>query len=351
MRELGLRLRKLREEHLLTQEELGQKVRLSSEFISSIERGMRTPSLDSLIKIADFFKVGTSFFLNEGTDVFSRLEKELEGNKPLKKEIRVFKKYCEDYLKIEDMSGHRLEPAPVYQHRSPSELAGDERRRLGLVNAPLRDIFTLVEMNGLRVFRQAVEPLVKLAGVFIHFESENASFAMINSNQKLGLQVTAAAHLYGHYLKDRYEGPIVDNSDIFVDEYLSLYPQREQFACLFASNFLMPEEKIRSVIQKEQISGEIKYEQVVFLKRYFGVNTDIMLRHLSRLGILSFSTFMKYQEINTIKFEESLFGDSAGAEEFPSKADEKIHSSDRYKSLAVSVIQAETKNSKTPQVR
>jgi transcriptional regulator with XRE-family HTH domain len=345
MRELGSRLKKLRERHLLTQDELARKVDLSSEFISSIERGTRTPSLDSLLKLAGFFKVGTSFFLDEETDVFSRLEKEKASNEGFQKEIQVFKKCCEDYLMVEEMSGSRLEPAPVYQHGSPAELARDERRRLGCGNEPVRDIFTLVEMNGLRIIRQAVGPALKLTGIFIHIESENASFAMINTNQKLGFQVTAAAHLYAHYLKHRYDGPIVENPDIFVDEYLSLYPQREQFACLFAADFLMPEEKIRSLIQKEQPGREVKYEQAIFLKRYFGINTDTMLRHLNRLGILSYSTFMNYQEIDPLKFENSLFGNSAGPEEYSSSSGKKIHSSDRYKSLAVSVMQSKAKKS------
>lgn len=328
----------------MTQDDLARKVQLSPEFISSIERGTRTPSLESLVKLAGFFNVGTSFLLNEETDAFSLLKKEQKNNNLFQKEIRIFKKCCEDYLKVEKMSGNRLDPAPVYQHRLPGELARDERYRLGLGNAPIRDVFSLLEISGLRIFRQAVKPALKLAGIFIHFESENASFAMINTNQKLGLQVTAAAHLYAHYLKDRYDGPIVDNSDIFVDEYLSLYPQREQFACFFAADFLMPEEKIRSLIQKEKQSREIKYEQVIFLKRYFGLSTDIMLRHLKRLDILSYNSFMKYQEIDPLKFEESLFGNSAGREEYPSSLEEKVLSSDRYKSLAVSVMKSDKKN-------
>ncbi len=339
MRDVGLRLRHLREERFLTQDELARKVELSPEFISSIERGTRSPSLESLIKLSEYFNVDTSFFLDEEKDAFSLLEAEQPKNKIFQKEIRIFKKGCEDYLKVEDLSGRRLEPAPLYQPKSPKELALDERRRLGLGEEPIRDIFTLIEINGLRIFRQAVDPAVKIAGLFIHIASKNTSFAMINANQKLGLQVTAAAHLYAHYLKDRYDGPVIDNPDIFVDEYLSLYPQKEQSACLFAAHFLIPEQKIRSLIQKDQLGRELKYVQIIFLKRYFGVNTDMMLRHLNRLNILTYNNFMKFREIDTMKFEQSLFGDSAGPEEYETSIEGKVKSSDRYKSLAVSVMQ------------
>ncbi|MFO7866667.1 MAG: XRE family transcriptional regulator [Candidatus Aminicenantes bacterium] len=346
MRELGSRLRRLREDHLLTQDELARKVGLSPKFISSIERGDRQPSLDSLVKLAGFFKVGTSSFLEEEVNVFDQLEKEHKNNKVLRKELEVFRKCCEDYLKIEKMSGRSLEEAPVYQHQSPAEMARDERRRLGLGDEPVRDVFSLAELNGLRIFRQKVDPAVKLAGVFVHIESSGASFAMINTHQKLGLQAVTAAHIYAHYLKDRRGGPVIDNPDIFMDEYLSLYPRREQFACLFAAYFLMPEEKIRSIIQKEWEGREIRYEQVVFLKRYFGVNTDTMLRHLNRLRILSYVDFMQYQKIDPVEFEKSLFNDRAGREEFQVSIKKKTLSSDRYKILAVSVLQDEGQRKK-----
>jgi len=48
---LGEALRKLRKEAGLTQEKLAEKAELSSVFISEVERGEKTVSVDSLMRI------------------------------------------------------------------------------------------------------------------------------------------------------------------------------------------------------------------------------------------------------------------------------------------------------------
>ena len=49
---LGLNVRRLREEKNLTQEALAERCELDSTYISGIERGVRNPSIQSLIRLA-----------------------------------------------------------------------------------------------------------------------------------------------------------------------------------------------------------------------------------------------------------------------------------------------------------
>ena len=49
---IGSRIQKLRKAKGLSQEELSEKVGLSSKYISSIERGNENPTLDTFIKLA-----------------------------------------------------------------------------------------------------------------------------------------------------------------------------------------------------------------------------------------------------------------------------------------------------------
>lgn len=49
---LGLNVRQLREKSNLTQEALAERCELDSTYISGIERGIRNPSLLSLIRLA-----------------------------------------------------------------------------------------------------------------------------------------------------------------------------------------------------------------------------------------------------------------------------------------------------------
>lgn len=53
----GKRLRKLRRNSDITQEELAEKIGMSSNFISQLERGINAPSFDVLAKLAEVFQV------------------------------------------------------------------------------------------------------------------------------------------------------------------------------------------------------------------------------------------------------------------------------------------------------
>lgn len=57
------RLKSLRKDKKLTQEQLGEKVNVSKVSISGYEKGTRNPDVDTLQKLADFFDVSTDFLL------------------------------------------------------------------------------------------------------------------------------------------------------------------------------------------------------------------------------------------------------------------------------------------------
>ncbi|MEH7122076.1 helix-turn-helix transcriptional regulator [Bacillus sp. JJ1773] len=60
---LGERIKKLRKERKITQEELGKKINVTKVSISGYENGIRNPDTDTLKKIADFFGVTTDYLL------------------------------------------------------------------------------------------------------------------------------------------------------------------------------------------------------------------------------------------------------------------------------------------------
>ena len=109
-------------------------------------------------------KKDVAFFMEEKEAAFVSLLKDKKLNREAKTEIRNFKKYCENYLKLEELTGRRLEIAPLYSSVTPERMALEERQRLGLGDEPIRDIFALLEINGLRFLRQAVADKAKVAG-------------------------------------------------------------------------------------------------------------------------------------------------------------------------------------------
>ena len=175
---------------------------LSSEFISNIEIGKRTPSLVSLRNIAGYLKKDISYFLTEEENAFDILLQDKKLDKKAKYEIKKFRSYCEDYLKLEEITGKHLEIAPQYHTFSPEKMAEEERRRLGIGDEPIKDVFLLLEMNGLRILRQSITSEAQIAGLFVFFEAEKAAFALVNNCQPYGQQALMAAHAYCHYLKD-----------------------------------------------------------------------------------------------------------------------------------------------------
>lgn len=61
---IGLRIKNLRRAEGLSQEELAEKMGISSKYLSSIERGKENPTLDTLIKLANALKIEPSEIFN-----------------------------------------------------------------------------------------------------------------------------------------------------------------------------------------------------------------------------------------------------------------------------------------------
>lgn len=305
---IGTRLRTSREELGLTQDKLARALHLSAEFISLLELGKRTPSLETLKGISDFFKKDVSYFLEAKSAPLEKLYEAAGSDSKLKIALRKFFTSCRLCMDYENSLGLRPEPAPEYSFSEASRLAASERGRLGLGEEPIKNIFSLVERHGLHVFRQALPGQSAISGVFIFFEAEKSAFALVNGRHSTGQQVFITAHLYYHYLKDRSIGPVIDNHDVFVGEYLPLYHPREKLAHIFALHFLIPKEKVREIFDLEFRSAKIAFDQVIYLKRYFGVSVTAVLYALHEFGFLSSAQFKDYQKREAEQFEEKIFG-------------------------------------------
>ena len=66
---MGKRIRLLRKQMNLTQEELAAQVGVSLSFMGHIERGTRQPSLDHLVRLSKALGVSTDFLLTGSMDL------------------------------------------------------------------------------------------------------------------------------------------------------------------------------------------------------------------------------------------------------------------------------------------
>ena len=100
---IGQRIKLTREAAHLTQEQLADAVNCTVQHISAIERGIKTPSLEMFIMIANVIGVSTDYLLEDlltnHTDtlscecaaILSRMPKELRL-----RTIRALRSFCED---------------------------------------------------------------------------------------------------------------------------------------------------------------------------------------------------------------------------------------------------------------
>ena len=348
---LGTRLKRAREEVNLSQGAFAKALGLSSEYISLLESGKRTPSFETLLKVAGFLNKNVSYFFEDRRPAFEGLFDRAEMDERARKDLLKFRATCERYLDLEDATGRRLDLAPQYARVSPERLAEEERRRLGLGNEPIRDVMGLCEVNGLRIIRQTLAEEARIAGLFVYDEERKAAFALVNANEPAGLQTQIAAHLYGHYLVDRADGPIIDDPDVVVDEYVSLYPPREQFAQTFASRFLVPPDKLRELVEKDSRAKSLGFDDVLFLKRYFGVSTRAMLRTLRGRGFLPEARFEEFFKRNPEDREQEIYGGQSGQEERRSRTlfrKSRTVLSDRFRLLAAEAAAMEKARAGSP---
>ena len=84
---MGQKMRSRRRFLKISQEELAKAVQISPSFYGNIERGIRIPSIDTLVAIANALQVGVDYFLVDSLDaVFTR--RSSEENKILTRFLR-----------------------------------------------------------------------------------------------------------------------------------------------------------------------------------------------------------------------------------------------------------------------
>lgn len=101
---LGKRLKMLRKEKNMTQQELGELINVTKVSICCYEKGTRTPTLETLVELANVFQVDVNYFLGHDTYVIADNDTEY-GIRMAKEEIEIIeelRKHISLYEKIVD---------------------------------------------------------------------------------------------------------------------------------------------------------------------------------------------------------------------------------------------------------
>lgn len=285
---IGRRLQRARLAAGLSQANVASTLGIPRPAVSLIESGRRSVSSVELAKLARLYGKPASSFLFDPDDepvlqYFRSATLLEEGDRAVVDEAV---EWCRYYALLEQATfGEQHYELPTYPMprglaiEQGAYLAEQERRRLGLGDAPVRSMIDLLEHEGVKVLLRPFPPGSQVSG-FYFFSPELGPCAVINSQERPSRQRFTAAHEYGHFLVDRgdeIQGEICDTSR-----------HREPFemrANAFAAALLLPEGGIEaSLMDLRADRSRVEAEHAVHLMHHFGASYDAVLWRLLNLG-------------------------------------------------------------------
>ena len=113
----GKRLKELRKQHNMTQAELGKLINVTKVSVCCYEKGIRIPSLETLVDIADIFNVKLDYLVgydnfviaDDNSQYTSKMSKEeIFFIKELKKHNDLYNKIIEDPKRVIELINKKL---------------------------------------------------------------------------------------------------------------------------------------------------------------------------------------------------------------------------------------------------
>lgn len=301
--ELARRLRLARLNVGLSQDEVATELGVARPTVSQIEASKRSVSSIELARLAKLYRRPLASFFDENfeedlsEDPLTVLFRAVEVKKEDLGVVEEFEDFCRAYRDLEELLGLEGESDPLPDYggigepsnklqaiRQGERVADEERRRLGLGDDPIRDVFELLEGQGVRLFARPLRES-GVSGLFL-YDRKIGPCILVNRTDRPGRLSFDAAHEYAHVLMDRRLRAHATPSGR-PEEHEELLEVR---ANVFAAAFLMPAEGIERFLWDLGMSRgdrhEIDVVDVLYLQRTFGVSYQATLYRLQNLGWL-----------------------------------------------------------------
>ncbi|MGA2640517.1 MAG: ImmA/IrrE family metallo-endopeptidase [Spirochaetia bacterium] len=181
------------------------------------------------------------------------------------------------------------------------------RQRLGLGNAPVSDLISLLELEfGVRIYILRLDP--RVSGLYAYDEALGPCI-LLNASHPRSRRVQSAAHECGHFVSTR-RSPEILRTD---SEESS---REERYAASFGRAFLMPARAVKHKFQEVTAGAHLlSRKHVIVLAHFFGVSREAAVRRLEELGLVKAGTWDWFQENGGItdQQERQVLGDLATA--------------------------------------
>lgn len=298
---LGSRLQAARSEANLTQQVIAERLHISRPTLVAIEKGDRLPKEEELIQFAEIYGHTVHELLRpQEPTTPPELQYRRSGRtdavieEAIKEALRKIQAKCSTYRWLEKQL---KVPSPVLQApmyalppgASPARIgevvAQAERNRLGLGDAPIKDLLGILEEEeeGLSIFQVKLPSPV--AG-FFGFIPSLGPFIALNLNHPGERRQWTLAHEYDHFLTNRHD------NEVLVQFTYKQKPEGERFADAFADAFLMPATSVtRRFYKIKRAEGVFQPADISRLAYAFCVSFEAMARRLEELRLIQAGTY------------------------------------------------------------
>ena len=304
---LGQRLRLARLNVGLSQEAVAGELQVPRPTISQIESGKRGVSGLELAQLARLYGRPIASFLDATsaealqddplTLLFSAADLQPQDRQVVA-EFEALSRAFGDIEALLELEGESFPPdySAVGEPRNRREairqgeqIATEERRRLDIGDDPIRDVFELLEGQGVRLF---VRPLQEsgISGLFL-YSLGTGPCILINGAEPSSRLAFNAAHEYAHVLLDRKLGGRISAASRFLRDQDQQAELIEVRANSFAAAFLLPSAGLKRFLAERGMRRgdrrELDVIDVLYLHRAFGVSYQATLYRLQNLGWLA----------------------------------------------------------------
>lgn len=293
--EVGERLRIAREAAKVTQANAAAGIDVARTTLVAIESGQRRVRMKELQQLARLYGVSVNSILRREAvhvDLAPRFRSLSDASDPAAEDaVRLLSVLVRAEVELENLLGvQRPRNYPVERPLLRGDItvqaehdATELRARLGLANAPIQDIVSILELElGVRVY---IRPLdAKIAGLFAYDDAIGAC-VLLNANHPRERRTQTAAHETGHLVASRRVPDILHDGE-------EVRSREERYANAFARAFLTP---VRAVMQKFQEltagADRLTRRHVIILANFFGVSREAIVRRLEELKLTKAGTW------------------------------------------------------------
>lgn len=264
-----------REYRGLTQKALSAAVSgLSQSNLSKYENGIEALSGETVERIMSYLNFPAKFLnLNICNNVENKHYREkasisATGRKQIDRSVSLIA-YCFDWMSgFVDLPDYKLGSYDLEEGVAPCEVARQIRRQCRLGVAPVRDICTVLESNGVFVYFWDC-PYGEFDGVSLVTDN-GYRLIIVNKNHSNDRMRWTLAHELGHCLMH-------EDTSVFVNENRN----KEKEANEFAAEFLLPESEVRSAF------AGIKMSKLPSFKTYWLTSMGAIVQRAKQLGSIT----------------------------------------------------------------